>query len=267
MRFKIFILSTLLLTLVTGMLFYKNLSQIGIARSALNIDFEELRLIDQEINTSAYYLRKNINADTDELLEYSVRIRELLDIINDINRNTPELKTSVDKIKDHFDDKQKQITKLNLALLSLRKSIQGIVPTYNELVKHDIKFVLDKKDFYKECVLDIYMYVAFSHKENELRVQEDEKVLGQILSYATVPDPYVKKFTGHVEDVHTRVKEIDKILNNFKDDSINSEMAVIAKYYQEHTASNNRQNENLLTFMIIGILIYLVMMIFILRKR
>jgi hypothetical protein len=267
MRFKIFILSTLLLTLITGMLFYKNLSQIGSSRSSLAIDFDELRLIDQEINTSAYYLRKNFNSDTEEILIQATRIKELLDIINDLNRNSPELKFSVDKIKHHFDEKQKLAIKFNKDILELRKSVLGIAPAYNDLVKNNINFILDKKDFYRECVLDLYMFIAFSHKENEGRILEDQKILGQIISYSTVPNPFIQKFSSQVDQIHLKVKETDKILKAFKDSSINEEMTIVSKFYQESIQTQSKQNENLLTFMVIGILIYLVFMIFILKKR
>ena len=267
MRFKIFILSTLLLTLITGMLFYKNLSQIGATRSPLAIDFDELRSIDQEINTTAFYLRKNLSADTEEITEHAIRVKELLDIINDINKNSPELKISIDKIKSYFDQKQKNVLYFEKSLTELRKGIHGITPAYNDLVKNNIKFVVDKKDFYRECLLDIYMYLAFSHKENEARILEDQKIIGQVLSFAATPDPLVQKFSSHLNTIYAKVKETDLVLNAFKENSIDEEMAIVAKYYKESIQTQSRQNENLLTFMVIGILIYLVFMIFILRRR
>lgn len=267
MRFKIFILSTLLLTLITGILFYKNLSQIGASRSPLDIDFDELRYIDQEVNTTAFYLRKNLNADTQELSSHGSRIKELLAIINDINKNSPELKFSVDKIKAHFDAKEKSISQYVLALEELRKNTQALLPAYNDLVKNNIKFMVDKKDFYLESLLDIYMYLSFSHKENELRLQEDQKIMGQILNFAAAPDPFVKKFATHIENIHLKIKETDQILMNFKETTINEEMSIVSKYYQESIKAQSQQNENLLTFMVVGILVYVVFMIFLLKKR
>ncbi len=266
MRLKIFILSTMLITLISGVLFYKNLTQISVGKNLLKLDIDELRSIDLTVNNTAFYLRKNLNSDLSELNSEKVRIKELLDLVYDINRSDPELKVSISKIKSHFENKLKIMDAFEIAVRELRSNVNSLVPSYNELDKKKIKFELDKKDFYRECVLDAYMFIAFSHKENEMRLTEDQKVLGQIISYAEVPNPDIQKFAEHLEIIRKRVKEIDYYLVEFKQKSIASEVKVIAKYYQDSIKEQNEQNENLLTFMFAAIGVYLLFIIFILRK-
>lgn len=266
MRLKIFILSTMLITLISGVLFYKNLTAIGPTRSVLKFDFDEMRTLDLQIYATTQYLRKNIAADVAELKDHKLRINELLDILNDVNKNTPELKSSIEKIRSHFKDKLKKIDSFEVAVKDLRVNVNQLMPAYNELEKKKIQFVLDKRDFYRECLLDAYMFISFSHKENENRIADDQKVLGQIISYAEAPNPDIQKFSDRIDTIHRRVKEMDSIIKDFKEDSIAPEMKIIAKFYQESLEAQSEQNENLLTFMFAAIGIYLVFMIFILRK-
>lgn len=266
MRLKIFLLSTMLITLISGVLFYKNLTQISVGKNLLKLDIDELRSIDLTVNNTAFYLRKNINSDLTELNAEKVRIKELLDLIYDINRSDPELKASISKIKSHFENKLKMMDSFEIAIKEMRSHVNSLVPSYNELDKKKIKFELDKRDFYRECVLDAYMFISFSHKENEMRLTEDQKILGQIISYAETPNPDVQKFAEHLEIIRKRVKEIDYYLIEFKQKSIASEVKVIAKYYQDSIQDQNEQNENILTFMFAAIGVYLLFMIFILRK-
>lgn len=266
MRLKIFILSTMLITLISGVLFYKNLTQIATGRNVLRFDFDELRSIDYQASNTAFFIRKNLNADLSELKDEETRIKEMLELVNDINKNTPELKSSVEKIKTHFQKRQTQIASFQVAVVDLRKAVYALIPAYNELEKKNIKYVLDKKDFYRECILDSYMFISFSHKENEMRLLEDQKILSQLINYAVEPSPELQLFSDHLSTIHKRVKEIDNILKDLKEETIAPEMKIIAKYYQESLEAQNEQNENLLTFIIAAIGIYLLFMIFILRK-
>lgn len=266
MRLKIFILSTMLITLISGVLFYKNLTMTGPSRGVLKVDFDEMRTLDLQVSNTAQFLRKNLGTDIGELKDQKLRISELLDILNDVNKNTPELKSSIDKIRTHFVAKLKKMDSFETAVRDLRVNVNQLMPAYNELEKKKIKFDLDKRDFYRECLLDVYMFISFSHKENENRVTEDQKILAQIISYAEAPNPDIQKFSDHVDVIHRRIKEMDSTLREFKEDTIANEMKVIAKYYQESIEAQSEQNENLLTFMFAAIGIYLLFMVFILRK-
>lgn len=267
MRIKIFILSTLLITLISGVLFYRNLSQISIGKNTIKLDIDELKSIDLQVSNMAYYLRQNLNSDMSELQAEKIRIKELQELVNDINKSSPELKNSVTKIRTHFQNKQKTLDALEKALIELRSSANSLLPTYTEMEKKNIKFVLDKRDFYRECLLDAYMYIAFSHKDNESRISEDQKVLGQIINFATTPNPEIQKFSGHLETIHQRVKEIDRYLAILKDNSIVNEVKIIGKYYQDSLEEQSQHNENLLTFMVVAVAVYLVFMILLLRKK
>jgi DNA repair ATPase RecN len=266
MRLKIFILSTLLITLISGVLFYKNLNQISVGKNLLRLDIDELRSINLQINNTAYYLRQNLNTDMTEFENQMVRVGELVALVNDINKSSPELKSSVEKIRTHFQKKIEVMKKYETAVKELRASANSLMPTYNEMEKLNIKFVLDKRDFYRECVLDAFMFISFSHKDNESRITEDQKILGQIISYAQSPNPVLQKFASQMDVIHHRILEIDAYLLGMREDTISPEVKIIAKYYQDSMIEQNEQNENLLTFMFVSMGFYLVFMIYILRK-
>lgn len=233
----------------------------------IKLDIDELKSIDLQISNTAYYLRQNLNSDMSELQAEKIRIKELQELVNDINKSSPELKASVTKIRSHFQTKQKTLEGLEKAIVELRSSVNSLLPTYTEMEKKNIKFVLDKRDFYRECLLDAYMYIAFSHKDNEARIIEDQKILSQIINFATAPNPEVQKFSGHLETIHKRVKEIDRYLSVLKDETIVNEVKIIGRYYQDSLEEQSQQNENLLTFMVVAIGVYLVFMFLLLRRK
>ena len=90
-RLIILILSILLLTISSGLLFYKNLFLLESVSSGGKVDFEELRYTDLQINATAAMLRLNLNADSTPLEAEVVRLKELMNIVTDVNKSTPEL--------------------------------------------------------------------------------------------------------------------------------------------------------------------------------
>lgn len=267
MRIKIFILSTVLITLVSGVLYYKNLTQISMGKNLIKLDIDELRSIDQQIASTAFYLRQNLNSDLSELEAEKVRIKELQELVNDINKSSPELQTSVTKIRSHYQSKLKTLDSFERSIINLRSNVNSLLPSYTDMEKKKIKFVLDKRDFYRECLLDAYMYISFPHKDNEMRIAEDQKILSQIINFATTPSPEIQKFAGHMDAIQKSVKDINYYLTSLKEDSVYNEVKIIGKYYQDSITDQNKQNENLLTFMVVAIGVYLVFMILLLTKK
>lgn len=265
-RFKLFILSVLLITICSGVLFYKNLYTLEPPRSALKVDFDELRTIDLQVNSTIFYLRQNLSADLSELNNEVSRINELIDILRDINRSSPELKTSVEKIDLYFREKQKKINTYLKALQELRDNVDAIGPAYGSLVKHNIKFVVDKRDFYRECMMDIYQYLAIPNRDNELRLLEDQKIISQVVNFSSSPNQNILRFSNLLDRIHKNVKTIDEIQNDFREESINPEMITVSKYYQESVEIRNRQNENFLKIIFVAIALYLAAMVFIIKR-
>jgi hypothetical protein len=257
----------MLITLISGILFYKNLTQIGSSRNLLKLDFNELRTLDLKIKIYSLQVRYDLNADFSELQEQKLKIDEISDLLSNVNKNSPELNGSIKKIKKHYKDQQIKIELYLKALIELRDAVNSLIPAYNQLEKNNLKYILDKKDFYRECVLDSYMFLAFSHQDNENRLKEDIKILSQIVNYADLPSPFLQKFSKSLENIRWRVKDLDKIGSDFKETNITSEINIISKYYEEILVTESKQNENLLTFVLFAVGIYLIFMIFILRKK
>ena len=263
----ILILSILLLTISSGLLFYKNLFLLESPNTGSKVDFEELRYTDLQVNATAAMLRKNLNADSAILEQEITRIKELMNIITDVNKSTTELTNSVTKIQNYFDHKVLDMKHFKEALVDLKSSINSLNPEYNTLVKNNIRFQVDKKDFYRECVVDALFYVTLSSKENEERLLEDKKIIGQILSYANVPNPFVQKFGNHIDTILSRTKELDKLTESFNtDSSISKEMTIVGQYYREAQNSKARDGEVFLTMVFIAIVLYLFALVVILKK-
>jgi hypothetical protein len=267
MRLKIFILTTMLITLISGVLFYKNLTQINPNSNVLKVDFDELRSIDQDILNASLQLRLNFQNRQIEMSNELNRTKEFMALVESINRVSPELKDSVFKILNHFKDRIDRMYELTSTLSDLKSNLQYLHPLSNEIEKKNIKYQLNKRDFYRECLIDAYMYVAHPHKDYENRLEEDVKILSQIVAISSAPMNEVKSYLSKLEGVLHNTKKADLILNKLSNNSIETEMKIIAKHYAETLEIQNEQNENLLTFMFFAIGIYILFMIFILKKN
>lgn len=233
------------------------------------MDFEELRSLDLQINNTVFYLRKNIHTDQGELDAEVQRINELLAIINEMNITSPEMNSSVQKIRLYFDEKEKKLARFQQELKVLKSNVNQLIPSYNGLIKNKVKFSLDKndkRDFFRECLLDIYMFIAFSHQDNESRVLEDLKIIGQVINFASAPNPHIVRFYKTLEGVHKSIKEADMLMKNFHENGINNEMNIIARSYQEESRARERENETFLKLIFAAFVFYMIAMIIIIRK-
>lgn len=266
-RLIILILSILLLTISSGLLFYKNLFLLDSPSFGGKVDFEEIRYTDLQINATSASLRSDFSADS-SLLDLEIkRIQELMNIVMDVNKSTQELNNSILKIQSYFDKKIKNLNKFQLARADLKNSINSINPAYNELEKLNIKFTVDKRDFYRECVVDALIYVSLAGKENEARLLEDKKILSQIMSFASTPNPHIQKFNNHIDVIHRRTSELERLIEIFNDDSsINKEMNIVSKHFKEAQISKTRDGEVFLTMVFGAIVLYLISVVVILRK-
>ena len=149
-RLIILALSILLLTICSGLLYYKNLFQLESVNAGGKVNFEELRITDLQINATTTMMRLNLSTDTSQLESEVIQLKELVNIVSDVRKSTVELNKSFNKIKSYFDKKLLNINQFQMALSELKKALDAMNPTYNELVKNKIKFSVDNnRDFYR----------------------------------------------------------------------------------------------------------------------
>lgn len=263
----ILISSILLLTISSGLLFYKNLFSIETLGVVGRADFEELLLTDLQINITTANLRRNFNDDQMILNAKKERIKELLDIVTDVKKSTSELSTSIKNIELYFNKKLSDIDLFQKSLKDYKMAIESLYPNYNELNKNNLKFVVDKKDFYKECIVDSLFYTTSPTKENESRLLEDKKILAQILNFSNTPNPIILKFSSNIDKTLNTSKQLDVILENFnKENTIKNELITVGKYYKEYQNTKAQDGEIFLTMVFGAIVLYLVCIVIILRK-
>lgn len=231
------------------------------------VDFEELRITDLQINATAAMMRRNLSVDPETLNAETDRIKELLNIITDINRNNEDLVNSVKKIQGYFQKKVAETDKFQVALKELKTAVDQLNPSYNELMKNKITFTVDKRDFYRECIVDSLYYISAPHRDNESRLNEDRKILSQIISFSKTPNPLILKFSNNIDVIAKRTKEIEKILDGFnRDHSVALEMDVVGKHFRESQNAKARDGQIFLTMVFGAIVLYLISIIVVLRR-
>ena len=260
----------MLITIISGALFYKNLTQLSPGQTLSKLDFDELRSIDHEVTKEALYIRKNFYSNTDEIQSLIKKINEFKVILLGINKTGPNLTQAISRLDEHFQKRLTQLSEFEKNIKSINQSVIKLHSTILAIEKNKIKFSIDKnnkKDFYRETLLDAYLYLAVSTRENESRLNDDLKILTQILSFSNLPIPEVKAYYENLENLFNGIKNTESLIYQFKNDSTEDEMRIISKYYDESLQNQNSQNENILTFVFLALGIYIIFLIFILRKR
>jgi hypothetical protein len=262
------VFSILLLTLSSGLLFYKNLFDINAFAPSQSVDFDELKTIDLKINLTTLSLRKNLITDWKNLEIENLKVKELLNLMVDMNRNSEELLKSVKTIQLYFENKSKLLNAFKISLSELKSSAEALQPLYNELQKKNIKFSLDKRDFYKDVVFDSLLYLNFTNSVNEAKLIEDKKILSQIISYANSPNPYLVNLAKHTDVILKQNKELNKIFEAMtSDNSIDNEISIVSKYQIETKETNSKNGELFLTILFGAIFIYLTAIITVLLRK
>jgi chromosome segregation ATPase len=266
-KFKFLILSAFMLTLCSGLLFFRQLFLYELdSKTPSQSSIEDLRYIDAQLNQNMFELRSNLSLSTDELIQNQNRVKELLNVIIEIRKENTDLKDSFVKIKDHFEQKQTDIEKFLKNISKLQKEIKELNPLYNELQKNNIKFNLDGKDFYRECISDSLMYILNPSKDIEWKINEDSKILTQIIGFSKGPNPPVENYYAKVESIRKSVSEIDKILKRSKDKSIIDQMNIVAKFDIEQKVANQDKGQIFLFLVYASIFFYILGLFYVFRK-
>ena len=129
--------SILLLTISSGLLFYKNIFLLESPGAGGKVDFEELRYADLQVNSTVLMMRKSLSSDQSALETEINRIKELLNIVTDVNKTTSELGNSLNKLHAYFDKKMSELTVFQKDLKELKTAVDSLNPGYNELNKNN----------------------------------------------------------------------------------------------------------------------------------
>lgn len=266
-KLKFFILSALLLTLSSGLLFYRQLF-IADTKSAFSTksDLEELRYLDMQINLAMNELRVNLNSKPEELILLKTRINELMLMISDIKKDNVEFKNSYMVIKSYFKAKEIKIDQFIQDYKNLQSSLLTLKSSYNELYKNNIKFNLDGKDFYQECINDTLLYLLIPNKDSEWRYNEDVKIITQIQGMSKSPSPLVDSFYKKLENIRKVSKEMEDIIKSNKDKAIDTQITIVLRYDKEYKEYGQSKGETFLILIFLAIAIYVFSLVYVFRK-
>jgi hypothetical protein len=269
-RFKLFILSALLLTLSSGLLFYKNLFLSELNTNKGKNNFEELRYLDLKINEQLSNERRHLELHNEESsldLELAKnKIHDLISIVMDLHQKDIAIKSSIKNIESYFNEKEEAIKKFQEAIKELREVANSLNPLFRDIQKKNIKFTLDKRDFYRECITDAFFYLSAPSKINLQQLLEDKKILSQIIGIAKAPEPTIQAYYDAIEKTIVLNTQIDEIILKNKQKSIDEDMNFVGTYFRDSSRSQSEQGQSFLILVFIAIIFYIISIIIILRK-
>lgn len=268
-KFRLIILTAFLLTFSSGLLFYQKLfiNELKTTESSKS-DIDELRFLDISMNLALMELKNNFQSNADELHSLQNRSRELIDLIFELRKEkeSDELKTSQNNIKNYFETKFKNISSFETVSYSLKKNILDLNSSYLEIQRAKLKYTLDGKDFYRECLGDTLLYLLAPTKDVVWKFNEDIKILAQLSSYTKTPLPAVDNYLKKIESIRKDALEIDSILKNIKNKSIGADLSIVLRYDNEIKERKDSRGQSFLYLVFISIALYALVVIFVFRK-
>jgi hypothetical protein len=266
-RLKFFILSSVLITLSSGLLFYRELfiDEIRIEKFSKN-EIEEIRFLDQEINTAMIEMRSNFNISSDNILKNRVKITDLLSILLESKKSNSEIKTKLSEVKLYFQEKNKTIDNFLFALREIQADLKIIQATNNELQKNNIKFNLDGKDFYRECLTDTLFYLISPTKNAEWKYNENLKILNQIISFSKIPNPLIIKYENSINNIRKNSKIIDAQIEKARSSNITTQVNFVLNNQINSKMLGESRGQSFLILIFISVLIYIGTIYFVMRK-
>lgn len=251
----------------SGLLFYRELflEEIKIEQTSKN-SLEEIRILDREINMALFETRANFNLDSEEILDNKNKVNDLLNIIFEGRKDNQIIGQSLLTIKKYFEDKNKMIDNYLLALREVQTNVKKLNLLYNDLQKNNIKFTLDNRDFYRECISDAYLYLIYPSKDIEWRFEENLKVLGQIQTFSKKPIPAIDNFVNSILTIKKKSKEMDGYLVKIKETNVIPEINIVIKHDVNIRELGQSRGQKFLMLIFASVTLYIVAVLFVLFK-
>ena len=266
-KLKFLILSAVLITLSSGLLFYRQLFFDEFKVDHTNrTDIEELKLLDQKTNALMLEMRANFSLPSDDLLQTKNKMQDSVSVVTELRKTNRQIKDNLLAIQKYFKNKNSIIDKFLLDLRDLEAELKSLNPTYQELQKNNIKFTIDGKDFYRECITDALMFTLNPTKDVEWKINEDIKILGQIYGFSKTPNPIIEKYLKSIELIKKKNKEIESGLSLLKENNINKELDILISLEKNNSVLSYSRGEKFLILVFVSILLYIMTIIFVLRK-
>ena len=269
-KFKLFILSAILLTLSSGLLFYRTLFLNEVNNSNGKNNFEELRYLDLKVNEQMALERRHLSTNIDEIdKDLNIaqnNIHDIIAIVLDLHLKNPAIKNSISRIDNYFKDKTEKINKFQIAIKELRAAVLSLHPNYRDIQNKKLKFTVEGRDFYHECIADAYIYLTIPSKDTENRIYEDKKILTQIIGIASKPEELVQRYFATLDSLITKNNEIEEILLQVKQKTIDDDIKFVNNYFRDTKNNQNDDGQFFLGLIFTAIIFYVFSIVVILRK-
>ncbi len=266
MKLKLSIATIMLYLILTGLYLYHSilLNSVNFAQSSL--DLNEFKSVDLSLNAEFYKLKNDIFADQKTLNIEWENFTTKKDIIVSILKQSPETISILKNFETYTASKKtiresilKSIKILQLNLLDLNTQVDN-------LAKLNIKFTVDRKDFYKELVINTYLFALSPNPNNTLRTFEDRKILHQILTYSTITNPNILRLKEIHDVIIESTQNIEVNLKLIENNSFEKEISQMSAEFQKAQKIQDDLKDKFLLVTIITFTLYLVVLFFILRK-
>lgn len=266
MRMKMTLLSTLLFTLVTAMYFYHVVLLEGFSYQKSSLDLSEFKSLDHSLNEELFRARANLGSESDVLNNtWNVFVTQK-DIILAHLKSLNTQQSVVLTFENYFLKKKNMKEGIEKSITELHTELLGLNPAVDKLTVNKITFTLDKKDFYKELVINSLSFALSPQKDQLNRYLEDRKILQQVLTFSNVQNEFILNVKNIHDGIYEKTISLENQFKQIRTENLEKEINLLNNEILNNIESEKALQQRFLFVSVIAVGLYIAAVMYFLRK-
>lgn len=266
MRLKLTLLSTLLFTLVTALYFYHVVLLEGFSYQKSSLDLTEFKSLDHSLNEELFRARANLGSDKNNLNKTWTIFVTQKDIILDHLKSLNTKPSVITTFETYFQKKKNMKENIENSIEELHREIFELNPAVDKLATNKITFTLEKKDFYKELVVNSLLFTLTPEKEQLNRYLEDRKILQQILTFTNTPNELVINVKNIHDNIYEKTMNLENTFKQVRTENLENEINLLNNEILSNIESEKQLQQRFILVSVIAVALYIGFVFYFLRK-
>lgn len=266
MRLKLTLLSTLLFTLVTALYFYHVVLLEGFSYQKSSLDLTEFKSLDHSLNEELFRARANLASDKAVLDNtWNIFVTQkniILDHLKSLNTKPSVVAT----FETYFQKKKSLKENILKSIEELQLEIFALNPAVDKLSSNKITFNLEKKDFYKELVVNTLLFTLRPEKDQLNRYLEDRKILQQILTFSSTPNEFILNVKNIHDNIYEKTMNLENTFKQVRTENLEKEINLLNSEILNNIESEKQLQQRFILVSVIAVALYIAFVLYFLRK-
>ena len=152
------------------------------------------------------------------------------------------------------------------SIKEIHTELLGLFPSVDILTFNKITFTLDKKDFYKELVINSLSFALSPQKDQLNRYLEDRKILQQILTFSNVQNEFILNVKNIHDGIYEKTISLENQFKQIRTENLEKEINLLNNEILNNIESEKALQQRFLFVSVIAVGLYIAAVMYFLRK-